>query len=230
MNLDKVAIAFVVGVLLAIMLGFVTYLVADNDMVVGWVSKIKRVEIDEHGVVKAEHVSIIPGIVASANNGSAQPLASSYFILDSSPAYKVHFYTASLQGNELFVFNKEEWEGSISIGGTTIIYSKITVIYPEYDSISWRKLISEAKAVTYIIVPKGSLIDIALNVTQGTNVTAFSVLGVLQLKNYTITVYNGSKYFNLVYTAGNVDHETIVVLPTVLNDSTLFIYVIDIKP
>ena len=233
MNLDKIAVAFIIGILLAMSLGFVTYLVANNNMMKSWIFKLKKNEVDEQRTIKAEYVNIVPGIVVSASNGSASQAGSTNYInsknVSSYPAYFA-LYSTPVQGNQIYVFKEEEWEGALSIGGTTLIYSKISVIYPEYDSMNWKKLISEAKAVMYIMAPNGSLIDIALNVPQGSNVTAFSLYGVLQLKNYTVTVYNNSEYVSLVYVTGNVDHETVVILPVLLNDSTIFVYVIDIKP
>ncbi len=233
MNLDKIAAAFIIGIILAMSLGFAAYLVANNNMVKGWISKFKKNEADEQSAISAKYVNIIPGIVASADNGSVSQTGFTNYTnsknVSSYPAYFV-LYSTPVQGNQLYVFKEDEWEGALSIGGTTLIYSKISVIYPEYGLMNWKKLISEAKAVMYIMAPNGSLIDIALNVPQGSNVTAFSLFGVLQLKNYTVTAYNGSEYVSLVYVTGNIDHETVVILPVLLNDSTIFVYVIDIKP
>ena len=242
MELQKIAIIFVLGALLAGSLGLLAYVMSTNEMVKHW---LVGVSVKKMGLKRGESsngtISALTTIDV-VNSTLYAPFAVTAMASSSQNTLHVNTYyrgpvnatiiysTASIAGTWGFVFYEIEWEGTINVSGFSLTLAKSVVVYPEQGERNWKDLLWNAREVTFMVVPQHARILLDVEVPEGSKITAFTIPGLLTLEGYNLTDSGENAQAILFYQTGEVNTNTIVVLPVVINDAYWYVYVIEVSP
>jgi hypothetical protein len=236
------AVVFVLGALLAGSLGLLAYVMSTNEMVKHW---LVGVSVKKMGLERGESsngtISALTTIDV-VNSTLYAPFAVTAMTSSSQNTSQVNTYyrgpvnatiiynTASIAGTWGYVFYEIEWKGTINVSGSSLTFAKSVVVYPEQGERNWKDLLWNARAVTFMVVPQHARIILDVEVPEGSKITAFTIPGLLTLEGYNLTNSGEKAQAILFYQTGEVNTNTIVVLPVVINDAYWYVYVIEVSP
>ncbi len=242
MELQKIAVIFVLGALLAGSLGLLAYVMSTNEMVKHW---LVGVSVKKMGLERGESSNGTFSALTTidvVNSTLYAPFAVTAMTSSSQNTSQVNTYyrgpvnatiiysAASIAGTWGFVFYESEWEGTINVSGSSLTFAKSVVVYPEQGERNWRDLLWNAREVTFMVVPQHARILLDVEVPEGSKITAFTIPGLLTLEGYNLTDSGEKAQAILCYQTGEVNTNTIVVLPVVINDAYWYAYVIEVSP
>ena len=242
MELQKIAVIFVLGALLAGSLGLLAYVMSTNEMVKHW---LVGVSVKKMGLERGESsngtISALTTIDV-VNSTLYAPFAVTAMTSSSHNTSQVNTYyrspvnatiiynTASIAGTWRYVFYEIEWKGTINVSGFSLTFAKSVVVYPGQGERNWKDLLWNAREVTFMVVPQHARILLDVEVPEGSKITAFTIPGLLTLEGYNLTDSGEEAQVILLYQTGEVNTNTIVVLPVVVNDAYWYVYVIEVSP
>jgi len=241
-ELQKIAVIFVLGALLAGSLGLLAYVMSTNEMVKHW---LVGVSVKKMGLERGESSNGTISALATidvVNSTLYAPFAVTAMTSSSQNTSQVNTYyrgpvnatiiysATPIAGTWGFVFYEIEWEGTINVSGSSLTFAKSVVVYPEQGERNWKDLLWNAREVTFMMVPQHARILLDVEVPEGSKITAFTIPGLLTLEGYNITESGGEAQAILFYQTGEVNTNTIVVLPVIINDAYWYVYVIEVSP
>ncbi|MCQ4342200.1 MAG: hypothetical protein RXN77_01615 [Sulfolobaceae archaeon] len=242
MELQKIAVIFVLGALLAGSLGLLAYVMSTNEMVKHWLVgvSVKKMGLEReessNGTISALTTINVVNSTLSAPFALTATASSSQNTSQVNTYYRgpvnvtIIYNTASIAGTWGFVFYEIEWEGTINVSGSSLTFTKSVVVYPEQGERNWKDLLWNAREVTFMMVPQHARILLDVEVPEGSKITAFTIPGLLTLEGYNLTESGGEAQAILFYQTGEVNTNTIVVLPVMINDAYWYVYVIEVSP
>ncbi len=242
MELQKIAVIFVLGALLAGSLGLLAYVMSTNEMVKHWLVDVsvkkrclERGESSNGTISALTTVDVVNGTLyapfaVTAMTPSSQNTSQVNTYYRGPVNATVIYNTASIAGTWGYVFYEIEWEGTINVSGSSLTFAKSVIVYPEQGERSWKDLLWNAREVTFMMVPQHARILLDVEVPEGSKITAFTIPGLLTLEGYNLTDSGGKAQAILFYQTGEVNTNTIVVLPVIINDAYWYVYVIEVSP
>ena len=242
MELQKIAVVFALGALLAGSLGLLAYVMSTNEMVKHWLVgvSVKKMGLERgessNGTIYAlTTIDVVNStlyapfaVTAMASSSQNTSHVNTYY---RGPFNGTIIYSATpIAGTWGFVFYEIEWEGTINVSGFSLTFAKSVVVYPEQGERNWKDLLWNAREVTFMLVPHHARILLDVEVPEGSKITAFTIPGLLTLEGYYLTNSGEKAQAILFYQTGEVNTNTIVLLPVVINDAYWYVYVIEVSP
>jgi hypothetical protein len=241
-ELQKIAVIFVLGALLASSLGLLAYVMSTNETVKHW---LVGVSVKKMGLERGESSNgavSAPTTIDVVNSTLYAPFAVTAMTTSSQNTSQVNTYyrgpvnatiiysPTPIAGTWGFVFYEIEWEGTINVSGSSLTFAKSVVVYPEQGERNWKDLLWNAREVTFMVVPQHTRVLLDVEVPEGSKITAFTIPGLLTLEGYNLTDSGEEAQAILFYQTGEVNTNTIVVLPVAVNDAYWYVYVIEVSP